>query len=129
MFSGAPFEGIVDVLDRTLIALMIVELLYTLQVSFREHTLVPEPFLVVGLIAVTRRILVLTAELSTVLAKRTESQFRSAMIELGVLTIMEVALVASLWMLRKQGRLQNVGTRRSSKKPAAQDSSSWEGAQ
>jgi hypothetical protein len=33
-----------------------------LQVSFREHTLVPKPFLIVALIAVTRRILVVTAE-------------------------------------------------------------------
>jgi uncharacterized membrane protein (DUF373 family) len=99
---GAPFEGTVEVLDQTLIALMIVELLYTLQVSFREHTLVPEPFLVVGLIAVTRRTLVLTAELPAVLAKRTESQFRSAMIELAILTAMMIALVASLWILRKR---------------------------
>jgi uncharacterized membrane protein (DUF373 family) len=51
----------VDLLDRMLLILMIVELLYTVQVSFREHTLVPEPFLIVGLIAVTRRILVVTA--------------------------------------------------------------------
>jgi Phosphate-starvation-inducible E family len=41
---------------------VIVELLYTVQVSFREHTLVPKPFLIVALIAVTRRILVVTAE-------------------------------------------------------------------
>jgi Phosphate-starvation-inducible E family len=41
---------------------MVVELLYTVQVSFREHTIVPEPFLIVGLVAVIRRILVITAE-------------------------------------------------------------------
>ncbi|MEP7131675.1 MAG: hypothetical protein ABI914_00835 [Acidobacteriota bacterium] len=33
--------------------LMIIEFLYTVKVSFQEHALVPEPFLVVGLIAVT----------------------------------------------------------------------------
>ena len=43
---------------------MIVEILYTLQVSFREHTLVAEPFLIVGLIAAIRRVLILTAEFS-----------------------------------------------------------------
>jgi len=32
------------------------------QVSFREHVLTAEPFLIVGLIAVTRRLLMLTAE-------------------------------------------------------------------
>jgi len=33
---------------------MIVEILYTVQVSFREHALVPEPFLIVGLIVAVR---------------------------------------------------------------------------
>jgi hypothetical protein len=36
---------------------------YTVHVSFREHGLVAEPFLVVGWIAVVRRILLITAEL------------------------------------------------------------------
>lgn len=61
VIAGASAQSIVDLLDRMLLILMIVELLYTVQVSFREHTLVPEPFLIVGLIAVTRRILVVTA--------------------------------------------------------------------
>ncbi len=55
---------IVRLLDQSLLILMIVEILYTLQVSFREHTLVAEPFLIVGLIAAIRRVLILTAEFS-----------------------------------------------------------------
>lgn len=35
--------------------------------SFRAHALVPEPFLIAGLIAVTRRILVVSAEFSGLL--------------------------------------------------------------
>jgi hypothetical protein len=46
---------VISLLDRLLLTLMIVELLYPVQVSFREHTLVPEPFLLVGLVAATRR--------------------------------------------------------------------------
>ena len=80
---------------------MIVELLYTVQVSFREHALVPEPFLIVGLVAATRRILVLTAEFGT-LTSRSETVFRASMIELSVLTLMIVAFVASLLMLRNR---------------------------
>src|SRR5258708_27662181 len=98
---GAPLGGIIDLLDRSLIALMIVELLYTLQVSFRAHSLVPEPFLVVGLIAVTRRILVLTAQFSTSV-EMGSTQFKNTIIELSLLTVMVVALVASLMMLRKR---------------------------
>lgn len=41
----------------------------TVQVSFREHALVPEPFLIVGLIAAIRRLLVLTAEFAPLLEK------------------------------------------------------------
>jgi hypothetical protein len=70
------------------------------QVTFREHTLAAEPFVIVGLIAAIRRILVLTAEFSRLL-EMGDVAFRNAMIELGLLTVMVVALVASLFMLRK----------------------------
>jgi hypothetical protein len=100
--GGTIAAAVIGLLDRLLLTLMIVELLYTVQVSFREHALVPEPFLVVGLIAATRRILVLTAEFGT-LPDRTEAVFRASMIELGVLTLMIVAFVASLLMLRHRG--------------------------
>ncbi len=92
-------------LDRVLLVLMIVELLYTVKVSFREHVLVPEPFLVVGLIAVVRRILIVTAQLAVLLEKPDEKLFRAALGELGVLTLMVVALVGSLLMLRKRSTM------------------------
>src|SRR5204862_83501 len=78
-----------------LLVLMIVEILYTVQISFREHALVPEPFLVVGLIAGIRRVLVITAELSNV-AQGDPDTFRHAMLELGLLTLMILALVGAL---------------------------------
>lgn len=99
--QGAPVPAIIDLLDRALLVLMIVELLYTVKVSFREHSLVPEPFLVVGLIAATRRILVVTAEFAH-LSDQPESAFRKAMIEIAVLTGMVLVLVVSLRMLRAQ---------------------------
>ena len=67
--------GIVSVLDRLLLVLMIIELLYTVKVSFREHALTPEPFLIVGLIAVTRRVLVVTAQLAVLLEKPERRRF------------------------------------------------------
>lgn len=102
LLTGELPSQVVTLLDRILLILMIVEVLYTVQVSFREHTLVPEPFLIVGLIAATRRILVLTAEFSGLLEKGATA-FRNAMIELGILTIMVFVLVASLVMLRRRG--------------------------
>lgn len=88
-------------LDRLLLILMVVEILYTVQVSLREHTLVPEPFLVVGLIAGIRRILVLTAEFSDMIQEGGDV-FRNAMIELALLTVLVLALVVALALLRRR---------------------------
>src|SRR5213594_5254812 len=99
----------VDLLDRILLILMIIELLYTVQVSFREHALLPEPFLIVGLIAAIRRLLVLTAEFAPLLQKN-DGAFHGAMLELGLLTLMIVALVVSLVVLKKQS-VHGVGDR------------------
>src|SRR3989475_6575615 len=100
LLGDALPDRAVDLLDRILLILMIIELLYTVQVSFREHALVPEPFLIVGLIATIRRLLVLTAEFARLLEK-SEGAFRGAMPELVLLTVMIVALVVSLVILRK----------------------------
>ena len=102
LVTGALPAHVIELLDRILLILMLVEVLYTVQVSFREHTLVPEPFLIVGLIAATRRILVLVAELNKFLEQPTEA-FRNAMTELGFLTVLSVALVGSLVMLKRRG--------------------------
>jgi hypothetical protein len=99
--SGVLADQIVALLDRILLVLMIVEILYTVQVSFREHALVPEPFLIVGLIAAIRRVLVLTAEFSK-LVEAGEGAFRNAMIELALLTLLILSLVTSLVMLRRR---------------------------
>ena len=44
------------------VVLMLVEILHTVRISIRSHFLVTEPFLVLGLIAAIRRILVITLE-------------------------------------------------------------------
>ena len=90
-------------LDQILLVLLIIELLYTVQVSFREHGLLAEPFLVVALIAVIRRVLVITAEIAK-LPESSDNVFRHAMWELGVMTAMILVLVGSLIMLQKYGK-------------------------
>ena len=101
IFSGEIRENIVDVLDQILLILMVLEVLYTVQVSFREHTLSPEPFLVVGLIAAVRRVLIITAEFSKP-EEVLEAVFRNAMMELGLLTVLILSLVFSLHFLKRQ---------------------------
>jgi hypothetical protein len=101
VLAGELASRVVTLLDRILLILMIVEILYTVQVSFREHTLIPEPFLIVGLIAAVRRILLLTAEFPKLL-EQGESAFRHAMWELGLLTVMVPVLVISVVLLRRR---------------------------
>jgi uncharacterized membrane protein (DUF373 family) len=100
--AGGGLRAIVTVLDRILLALMIAELLYTVQVSFREHALVPEPFLLVALIAAVRRILVITAELSAQEDGAGGELFGRVMWELGLLTLLIVVLVGALVILQRK---------------------------
>ena len=99
LMEGALSDNIVMLLDRILLIIIFVEVLYTVQVSFRQHVLQPGPFLVVGLIAVTRRILVVTAELPKMI-KENQTVFHNAMLELALLTVLIVALVISLHFIR-----------------------------
>lgn len=99
MVAGELAVNIVGLLDQLLLVLMVVEILYTVQVSFREHVLTAPPFLLVGLIAAVRRIVVLTAESHKVIDKG-EAAFRAAMIELALLILLSVGLAACLYLLR-----------------------------
>ena len=103
LWNRALGGQIVSLLDQILLILLVIELLYTVQVSFRERGLIAEPFLVVALIAAIRRILVLTAEVPK-LPEAGDVVFRHAMLELGVLTVMVLVLVGSLIMLQKYGK-------------------------
>jgi uncharacterized membrane protein (DUF373 family) len=101
VLDGVLPARVVGLLDQILLVFMIVEILYTVQVSFREHALIPEPFLIVALIAGIRRVLVLTAEFADLLGKGDET-FRNGMLELALLTVMVLALVGALALLRRR---------------------------
>ena len=94
------------VLDQLLVVLMLVEIIHTVRISIRSHYLVTEPFLVVGLIASIRRILVITLESATLTKGGTwsvegASIFRASMIELGLLGSLVLVLVFSITLLRR----------------------------
>jgi uncharacterized membrane protein (DUF373 family) len=97
------------VLNELLVVLMLVEILHTVRISIRSHVLVTEPFLVVGLIASIRRILVISLEMATFTKETTWSNegasvFRSSMIELGLLGGLVFVLVVSIVLLRRYPR-------------------------
>lgn len=99
LITGILSDNIVMLLDRILLIIIFVEVLYTVQVSYRQHVLQPGPFLVIGLIAATRRVLVLTAELPKVLKEENQQLFQNSLLELALLTILIVALVLSIYFL------------------------------
>lgn len=101
LLEGVVVGRVIELLDQILLVFMIVEILYTVQVSFREHALVPEPFLIVGLIAAIRRVLVLTAEFGDLL-RTGGTVFQNAMLELALLTVMVVAFVVALVLVRRR---------------------------
>lgn len=55
---------VTHVLDNGLLLFIIAELLHTVRATIQERTLVVEPFLIVGLIAGVRRLLLITAQLA-----------------------------------------------------------------
>ena len=91
-------ETSLTVLDRMLLAFIFVELIDTVRVTVRERGIfIAEPFLLVGLIAVVRRILLVTAELERASAEA----FRNMLIELGVMTGLVIVLTISLYFTRR----------------------------
>ena len=101
-------HAILLVMDRLLFVLMVVEILHTVRASMRSGELNCEPFLVVGLIATIRRVLVITLRSSETtkddsLSDAAEKIFRASMMELMVLALLILVMVVSIWLLRPSG--------------------------
>ena len=105
-FSG--MDQTLQITERLLFVLMLAEILYTVRVSIHSGGLTAEPFLIVGLIASIRRVLVITLQSSEATHGKewsdgTEALFRASMIELAVLAALILTMVLSLFMLRRAG--------------------------
>src|SRR5450756_694230 len=60
VMTGQIRDNAIDILDSVLLVMMTMEIVYTVTLSLESHTLVAEPFLVIGTIAAIRRMLVIT---------------------------------------------------------------------
>jgi uncharacterized membrane protein (DUF373 family) len=98
---GDQMAGVIGVIDGILLGLMVAEILYTVIISFESHSLKAEPFLIVGLIAAVRRVLLISLE-ATHVYKLSRDVFVSYMIEMGLLTILILIFGVSIYLLRKQ---------------------------
>lgn len=91
-------EGGILVLDRILLTLIVAEFAYTLRVVIEKHEISAEPFLFIGLIAVVRRVLIVTAEFEQ---PQTDAQLNYLLLELGMLGVLVLGLAAAIFLIRR----------------------------
>jgi uncharacterized membrane protein (DUF373 family) len=102
VIEGSRSRPVTDVgvflLERILLFFIIAELLYTLRLVDFGGTILVEPFLFIGLIAVVRRILLITAEAEGAGGPGDVTGF---LVEIGVLGALTLALAISIHLLRR----------------------------
>jgi len=94
----------IEILNSVLLVMMTMEIVYTVAVSLQSHTLVAEPFLIIGTIASIRRMLVITA--TSTETEHSPDIFHNTLIELGLLAATVVALASAIWILRHSQSLK-----------------------
>jgi len=102
VIEGSRSRPVTDVgvflLERILLFFIIAELLHTLRLVDFGGTILVEPFLFIGLIAVVRRILLITAEAEGAGGPEDVTGF---LVEIGVLGALTLALAISIHLLRR----------------------------
>ena len=99
----APVKTVMlEILDGLLLIFIFVELLYAVRACLRSHEIVAEPFLIVGILAGIKEIVVLSVEAATLLEKG--PAFSRAVVEIGVLAGVVLALALAAFVLRERRR-------------------------
>ena len=104
--TGNSWDTMLRVIDGLLLVLMLAEILHTVRISIRSHVIVPEPFLIVGLIATIRRMLIIALEAAHLSYPETWQQdgktlFRAFVIELALLGLLVLIFVGAICLLRR----------------------------
>jgi uncharacterized membrane protein (DUF373 family) len=103
-FSEKP---VLEVLDILLLVFIVVELLFAVRTTVEKRELVAEPFLLVGIIASIKEIVVLSVEAATVLGRGAE--FDDRILEIGLLGVLVVLLGVTSYLLRRKEREPDEG--------------------
>lgn len=99
---GRGALDVLEVLDKLLLISMLAEILQMVKISISQRRLSSEPFLVVGLISVVRRILIITAEGTRIVNQASLNHFLALLVELAILALLLFAFVKGLYLLRQQ---------------------------
>ena len=95
-------EPAIAVLDTLLLVFIVVELLSAVRTTLARRELVAEPFLLVGVIASIKEIVVLSVKAVDDAGKG--EQFRDQLLEIGVLGALVLGLGVTAWLLRLKER-------------------------
>ena len=95
--STSLTTNVLSLLDSLLLVFIVTELIHTVRAVIDEKVLVSEPFLVVGIVAAIRRLVVVSAEAKTLVGT---PKFGDAMLEIGILTGAVLALGTAIFLLR-----------------------------
>lgn len=101
--TGGVEKGVTEALDGLLLVFILLELLAGVRATMRERKLVAEPFLVVGIIASIKEIVVLTLE-SKEIYDSNNGAFRNAMTEIGVLAGVILLIALASYLVRRKER-------------------------
>ena len=103
--------ALVDVLDTLLLVFIFVELLYAVRTTLKERQIVAEPFLIAGILASIKEIIVLSVAAAEEYIDK-GPEFARAMVEIGVLAGVVVALAVTAVLLRAKEKEpeENSGT-------------------
>ena len=92
----------IEILDGLLLIFIFVELLYAVRSCLRSREIVAEPFLIVGILAGIKEIVVLSVEAAALLDKGPD--FARAVVEIGVLGAVVLVLALAAFVLRERRR-------------------------
>ena len=93
---------VLEILDRLLLVFIVVELLFTVRVTLRKREIIAEPFLIVGIIASIKEIIVLSVRAADYVGKG--DKFADALQEVAVLGALVLVLSGAAVLLRLKER-------------------------
>ena len=96
-------DGVVNALDGLLLVFILLELLAGVRATMKEKKLVAEPFLIVGIIASIKEIVLLSLESKDVF-ETDNPAFDNAMVEIGVLACVILLLSLASFLVRRKER-------------------------
>jgi uncharacterized membrane protein (DUF373 family) len=96
--TGNVFESTSYILDRLLLVLIVLEILWTIITYLESHKVPLEPFLYVGIITSIRKLLIIGAE-AEIAHLRENLQYIA--IDMGINVTVIIVLVIGLYLIRK----------------------------